>query len=838
LFDPPRESRDGKKEEGRNMITRTTMRTACAVSVTASSLVMAAGSAQSTDATPVQSDLVIATRATATAVDRTPVTPTFHIDAFLADDMLRPAMHPPIDQIPAMPMPNPDIDIPDSLGGPGNALYHDMETGVTTELVMPQVANISEKSNDGFIGADGIDSYADLYGPRGFGTMSALGDATIAAFPFRMNVKLVQEYVDAGNGNSSFFVCSGGMQDAEVILTAGHCVYKRDNDSTGNDFGFADRIWVYPGWDGNGLTLGNPDVLQNYGWAATGGLGAFTGWTVDGNFDWDLGLIRVNRAVGMLTGWYAWRSGGACDTLFYNNPSFPSEGCGVAGLHNGRDMYNWNGNFDSCPGNQMHINTTPGCFTALWGGQSGSNVYDIVGDNRYAHGVASNSNRTTSGNYAKMWTSFKDYMVDDFEPAARGAALDIQALEVRVTPTTITAGSSTSTATAQVPNPTNANPGSATYGFKMYLSTNNNISVSDTVLADRQYTYNYAAMQNVTLNTGNVTIPRNTPSGTYWVGMELDAGTDANNGNNDSDLWDATQITVNGVADIVANSCSAPNGTAYHGDSISVGYNVENEGGDPSNATTLTFYASTNTDISAGDTFLGSVNIGTFAGSQIKSGSANVTLPASLNGNYYIGYIASASDDAVVNQDNEAYDATTLNVQGRSDLFANYMTSLDSITGVGGQLDVRFNVRNNGTIASGAYPVDVYASINNFISVSDILLGTINRPSLGAGGSSTAVQSVGVPAFVAPGQYYIGMIVGPGTNENATGDNSAFDPDRVTFTDCPMDFDNNGLYDLTDITTFVSSFTAQRALADIDNNGLWDLADIVAFVEEFIQGCP
>jgi len=815
------------------------MRTACAVSISASTLALAAGSSEVSVSTPVDnSGLVIATRASATAIDDVQVIPSFHLDAFLADDMLRPAMHPPIDQIPALPMPNPDIDIPDRLGGPGNALYYDQTTRVTTELPMNSAGVTAGRSTDGFTGADGIDSFDDMFGPRGFGTMSALGDATIAAFPFRMNVKMVQEYIDAGNGNASYFVCSGGMQDAEVVLTAGHCVYKRDNDSTGNDFGFANRIWVYPGWDGNGLTLGNPDVLQNYGWAVSSGLGAFTGWTQDGNFDWDIGLVRVTRSVGMLTGWYSWRFGGACDTLFYNNPSFPSEGCGQAGLHNGRDMYNWNGNFDSCPGNQMRIDTTAGCFTALWGGQSGSNVYDIDGNNRFAHGVASNSNRTTVGNYAKMWEGFKDYLVDDFEPTARGASLDIQALEVRVTPTTITAGNATATATAQVPNPTNANPGSATYGFNMYLSTNNNISTGDILLADRQYVFDYAAMQNVNLNTGNVTIPKNTPSGTYWVGIVLDNGIDANNGNNDSDLWDAQQITVNGITDIVANTCTAPNGTAYHGDSISVGYNVENEGGDPSNSVTLTFYASTNTDISNFDTPLGTANIGTFGGSQIKSGSVNLTIPPSLIGDYYIGYIASATDDSIVNQSNEAFDATTLNIQGRSDLFANYLVALDTQAAIGGDMDVRFNVRNNGTISSGTYTVDVYASSNNVITTFDTLLGSFNRPSIVVGSSSTTIENVSIPVSLSPGLRFIGMIVSPGTNENATGDNIAFDPNQVTLTDCPVDFDNNGIYDLTDITTFISAFNNQQPLADIDNNGVYDLTDIVQFVTLFTAGCP
>ena len=267
-------------------------------------------------------------------------------------------------------------------------------------------------------------------------------------------------------------------------------------------------------------------------------------------------------------------------------------------------------------------------------------------------------------------------------------------------------------------------------------------------------------------------------------------------------------------------------------------YSVENEGGDPSNSVTLDFYASTNTDISGFDTFLGSVNIGTFSGSQVKSGSASVTIPDTLSGDYYIGFIASASDDYYVNQSNEAYDAVTVNVQGRSDLFANYLTALDAQAGVGGSTDVRFNVQNLGTISSGSYDVDVYASTNTIISTGDTLLGTITRPSIASGGSSTSIQTVNIPAFMSPGNYYIGMIVEAGVNENATGNNSAVDTGAVTFTDCAVDFNNDGLYDLSDINAFVTGFVNQFAYADLDNNGIYDLTDITTFIDAFVAGCP
>lgn len=806
------------------------VRMMCAVvAPSAASLAFAAGQAQ-----------VAGNAAVNAGVVQQEAVPVFRLEAFVADDIIVPPTHPPIELIEPIRMPNPEIDIPDRLGGPGNVWVYDAELMQIVEVPMPwdnRGFDGPGGTGGGFVGADGIDTMSDLFGPRGFGTMFQLTQNQISTFPFRMNVKLVQEYTDAGNGNRSYFVCSGGMQDPEVVLTAGHCVYNRDNDSTGNDFGFASRVWVYPGWDGNGLVLGNPGVLQHYGWADSTFYAAWTGYTVDGNFDWDMGLVRLNRAVGMLTGWYGWAWGGDCTAQFYNNPSFPSEACGQTGLHNGRDMYNWNGNFDSCPGNQMRINTTAGCFTALWGGQSGSNAYYFSGDTRVAHGVASNSNRTTIGQYTKMWEQHKNYMEDTFKPAARGSTLDLQALQCRINETTITAGQTTSGATVQIPNPTNNNPASRTYNYTVYLSTNNNISAADTVLSNQFYTFDYAAMQNLSVNMVNVTIPKNTPTGTYWLGIELDPGTDADDSNNDTDLWDAHQLFVNGIVDIVANSCSAPDGTVYHNENMTVGYSVTNEGGNPSTAVTLDFYASTNTIISAADTLLGSVNIGTFAGSQTKNGNINLNIPTSLLGNYYIGYIATLTGDSTTTN-NTAYDSVPVTVAGRADLQALSMTVQDSSVSLGCPLPLQFQVRNLGTVASGAYTVEVRASTNTIISTADTLLGTFNRPSLGVGSTSSVNTSVTVPAFISPGLYYIGMIVAPGLNENSTGNNTNYDPNRPNLYNCLVDSNNDCILDLLDIVNFVTAFSNQQPYGDFTGNGIWDLQDIVGWVTAFQNGCP
>ena len=127
---------------------------------------------------------------------------------------------------------------------------------------------------------------------------------------------------------------------------------------------------------------------------------------------------------------------------------------------------------------------------------------------------------------------------------------------------------------------------------------------------------------------------------------------------------------------------------------------------------------------------------------------------------------------------------------------------------------------------------------DDVLAAAEMLAGAGRVATFGVGGSSTSINTVSIPAFMSQGNYYIGMIVEGGTNENDFGDNSAFDAGSVLFTDCPLDFDNNGLYDLNDISTFVAAFTGQAPLGDLNNDGLYDLGDIVFFVDNFVAGCP
>ena len=498
--------------------------------------------------------LAFAPFAAAQSYDPTPIEPASgeqYPRAIFLEHAAEPAAgpdHPPISEIPPMPMPQAD-DAQLRGRSSDEVSIHDAETGETRVLPLGVPSGLSEARSEGpaYAGIGGAAAApASVPGLEAFSNMTVAGD--LPGWPRSANVKLVMRFTSSIDGAQYTYVCSGSMADGGVVQTAGHCVYARSPN--GNQiFAWADEIWVYPAW--NGIDANASNVFQHFGRARGTQYMAGTTWINDGNFDADLGAIRIRRdsrpGVGLLTSWFGWSWGGDCATQqgrMYNNFSYPAENCG-GGLHTGRTMYYWDGSFDSCPGNQLQIATTGGCLNAGWGGMSGSGAYYISGDQRFVHAVCSNSDRATFSNYARFW---EQWVTDrqTFIDNTRGSTVDFSPLQLRTTgSTTVTAGSTADGSfTVRVANATNSDPAPRTITLRVYLSTNSTISASDTLLATWNYNVDFEAMQLRTFNVPSPIIPANTPVGTRWLGVVLDSGTDAFPENNHSSEWDAQQLTV------------------------------------------------------------------------------------------------------------------------------------------------------------------------------------------------------------------------------------------------------------------------------------------------------
>jgi len=746
--------------------------------------------------------------------------------------------HPPLDQIPAMPL--WDLGNQPNLGaGMGVPILHDGLTREATEFPLYPSAGVASERSPGYVAPDAVAGAPEFDFTNAFGTLTQV--TNVGTDPFRRNVKVVMRFVDTG-GVDRFFVCSGTMADPETVLTAGHCVYAHSPSGfTINDW--AEEFWVYPGWDGNGPTGDNTAIIQTHGIGYGTFAGAFTGWTVDQNNDWDLGLIRINRAVGSLTGWFGWAWGGGCSNIqnrTYYLYSYPAENCG-GGLHNGRDMYRWSGSYDSCPGNQLEIDTTPGCFTEQHGGMSGGGSYYLENGTRYVHAVVSNS--LVNGERAwhtKIWENFKDFMLD-FENDSRGSVLDLQLLRARYLESSVTAGQTITGDGYVLANPTNANPASTSYNVEHFLSTNAIISTLDTRLAGENVTWDFGPVSTVNVNNGSYTIPKNTPSGSYFVGARV-SNSDANNSNNDGSYWDAQQITVNGVADLAAVSVSRP-GAAFTGEPFNVTFSYENQGGDPSNTVTVELRMSTNSIISGADVLLDTFVYSGLSGDASSTRTVSVTIPQPyVSGAYYLGIIVDSSDDTS-SSNNTVASTSSFVLDARSDLEVSNVNAIDGAYAPGDDLGLSLSINNAGVGASGSYTVSVYASTNTIISSFDTLLDTYNAPSLAAGASFSPNLLATVPAGLAPGDYYIGVILSDGDAEIDTADNTGLDLTPITVVaSCPGDATGDGFVNADDLLVVLGNFGSAvqggPADGDFDDSGAVNADDLLTVLGAFGTACP
>lgn len=734
-------------------------------------------------------------------------------------------MHPPIDEIPPMPMGEgftaDELERHVSFSGGGT--MHDALTGETVEL--------PEFAPSGLLGSQSIEGQYMGVAPedrsdemsRSFGSMSLAGG--LDSWPRSGNCKIIMRFTDT-SGNFRWFQCSGTMADSGVVLTAAHCVFNRAADI--NDW--ADIVYVYPGWDGAGNPWG-PDSaaeFQNFGYAYGTSYIAGSGYVNSGDWDRDAAVIRItrggSRSVGMLTGWYAWAWGSSCGTIqsrTYNNFSYPAENCPTAGLHNGLDMYYWSGVVDSCPGNQMQLSTGGNCLDTVWGGMSGSGMYYIDGDNRYVHGICSTSNRNDVGRYCKMWEQFTTDMVA-FENATRGNAEDWEPLMFRARgSTTVQAGTSMNdSCDVRMVNATNANPPARDYTLRVYLSSNNNISTADTQIATWIWgNRDFGAMANVNFVVPAPTIPIDTPPGTYYIGVIADSGLPGTTSNDDTDTWDAQRITVTLGLPAAAVSPLPGNGSTNQVESVNLDW------GTAARASTYRVYFGTDSTPDAGE-YLG------------QTASSFWSLPNLAYDTTYYWRVDTVNSTGVTT--GPTWNFTT-RPEPLPDMAAELANAASGTFYPGESISVTHRTRNVGTASSAGTEVNFRASLNTIISVGDWDLGDRLYSGLGVGQAIQTTSSVQLPLNIPAGNYYIGTIVGePGNNEPSFGNNWIADTNTITVGSCPPDFAAPyGVLNFFDVSAFISAYNLGDARADVAAPfGTFNFFDISSFIAQYNAGCP
>ncbi len=147
-----------------------------------------------------------------------------------------------------------------------------------------------------------------------------------------------------------------------------------------------------------------------------------------------------------------------------------------------------------------------------------------------------------------------------------------------------------------------------------------------------------------------------------------------------------------------------------------------------------------------------------------------------------------------------------------------------------------FNVttvtENLGTLSTG-FELDIYASINNFISTADVKL-LDSSSFVSAGSTVTSNRTVTLP-FLTPGSYFIGSIVSEDVacSQSDTG----FDPVTITVLECLADTNNDGILSPADFNGWIIAFNNQSSDCDQNGDGQCTPADFNGWIINFNNGC-
>jgi glutamyl endopeptidase len=193
-------------------------------------------------------------------------------------------------------------------------------------------------------------------------------------YPWRAIASLL---ITAANGTQ--WIGTGWFVGPRILMTAGHVVYMADQG------GWVSSITVIPGRNG---------AAEPFGRVTTSQVMSVTGWSTDGNSDYDYGAIVLpaDQRLGDTVGWFGWqaRSDGDLNGQTVNISGYPG---------------------DKPSGTQwFHSNTiksvTPNKFqydVDTAGGQSGSPVWMFIGTDRIAVGIHTNGD--LAGNSATRITN-------------------------------------------------------------------------------------------------------------------------------------------------------------------------------------------------------------------------------------------------------------------------------------------------------------------------------------------------------------------------------------------------------------------------------------------------
>jgi len=330
----------------------------------------------------------------------------------------------------------------------------------------------------------------------------------------RKHVRLSMTFI-AEDGTMVNTMCSGTLIDPTHVLTAGHCIYMHDSPDGDAVNDWATTVRVVPAYD-------NGD--EPFGAALSTQLHAYTGWTDNEDFDWDLAVVDLDRPVGALTGWRGYGSDPNCS--WYEAGLWEIFGYPGEDGFDGEQMYVQNGVYDGCEsvGHEVYFDRPN------FGGTSGGGSVK----NGAVYALRSNTSWNLDG-YDSFDVRIINTMYNDIGTwiaADTPGSVDLIPLGVAVTDANVRSGDFLSI-DYFVHNYSSVT--STGHTVEYYLSSDQTIDTNDILIGTASNAQSIGAKSTLAVSGGTF-LPCGLSWGAWFVGVRI-LESDADPGNN----WTSTQ---------------------------------------------------------------------------------------------------------------------------------------------------------------------------------------------------------------------------------------------------------------------------------------------------------
>ena len=304
--------------------------------------------------------------------------------------------------------------------------------------------------------------------------------------------------------------------------------------------------------------------------------------------------------------------------------------------------------------------------------------------------------------------------------------------------------------------------------LRYYRSTDSTITTGDTAVGMDSVSSLDAS------ESGDESISLTAPDtpGTYYYGACVDSVSDESDTANNCSSAVAVTVGAAPAPDLVVGaptvSSNAPTWWAA-GASFTMDATVRNQGNGASGSTTLRYYRSTDSTITAADTSVGTDFVSSLDASE--SGDENVSLdaPFTLGPYYYGACVDSVSDESdTANNCSDAV-AVAVGAAPAPDLVVDTPTVSESAPAAGDRFTLSATVRNQGNGSSTLTTLGYYRSTDSTITTGDTAVGMDSVSSLDA--SESGDESISLTAPSTEGTYYYGACVDAVSDESDTANN-------------------------------------------------------------------